>query len=204
MDSPVTPLPQDNFSSYTSTPTGSCSFKFQRTPILATLSPVPEEGGSTLIAMLNSTELDIDFSSFASCLFLSRITFIYGDSRFKKVSLITVPFQIGLGNYPIAGCQEPVIIPITPITIPHSSFIDLFARFLYDHTEAIAKSGQTDIEASHAGLANTICHIYILTLISSSVNKMNPLPPISCNFGNPGGTQVLSVSSTISLTPGTQ
>ena len=35
----------------------------------------------------------------------------------------------------------------------------------------IVKNSQTDVEASHSGLFNTICHMCILTLIPSSIDK---------------------------------
>ena len=35
----------------------------------------------------------------------------------------------------------------------------------------IVKNSQTDVEAFHSGLVNTICHMCILTVIPSSVDK---------------------------------
>lgn len=78
----------------------------------------------------------------------------------------------------------------------HPLFIDFFACFLCNQREAIAKSIKTDTEAAHTGLANNICHIYILTTISSSINKMGPSTSYIVDLWDP---RLLSISSTVFL-----
>lgn len=119
---PFTPPPQNNSSSYTSTPTGPWSLKLQKTSRAPTLPPKSEKWDSTLTATLDPTWLDISFS----------FPYVWRFEDQETPNDNKQSFQIGSGNCSIAVCQEPIQTAVIPISTIPSKFYDLPVCFLFE------------------------------------------------------------------------
>lgn len=83
-------------------------------------------------------------------------------------------FQIGLRNYSIAGCQEPIKFP-SPLYLPLFLHIMIcLPASSMNRQKAVVKCGQVYMEAALTGLSNTTRHLYILLWFPLLLTKWGP------------------------------
>lgn len=137
-----TPLPRDKVCSYVSTPIGPCSLKHHRTRRSMTLVLLWDNeaspGSHVWLYCIGHRLIPLTLLSIC----VQSNSYIWRSEVQETLTCNKQSLQIELGNRPIAGCWEPITVPIS---LSLSSLI--FDNLLYDQTEDNYKKVATQIQS---------------------------------------------------------